>query len=95
MPTVSWVTLEVDAPNSPIQADTPVASDLPPDDAVRAEGDREGPGEETSAPDHNTGAGIEVGLCPECLSSARARGRLLAPVIPLRPGHRRRRRASD
>jgi hypothetical protein len=84
VPTVSWVTLdeETQAGADPVAATGTESSEM---------------NEATETPP-TPGSGRqprEVGLCPDCLAAARARGRLLAPVIPLRPGARRRRRRTS
>ncbi|HEX3563973.1 MAG TPA: hypothetical protein VHU17_01265 [Acidimicrobiales bacterium] len=84
VPTVSWVTLDEET-----KADA---------DQVAATGTESSETNDATEP-MPTQAGPrpprEVGLCPDCLAAARARGRLLAPVIPLRPGARRRRRRTS
>ena len=84
VPTVSFVILDEDTTPDPDQV---AATGTESADTVEAP-------EANPAP-AVPGAAREVGLCPDCLAAARARGRLLAPVIPLRPGTRRRRRTSE
>ena len=82
VPTVSWVTLD-EEPGSGTEPVAATGTESPETLGVPA------PSSDGGRP------AKEVGLCPDCLAGARARGRLLAPIIPLRPGGRRRRRRSS
>ena len=87
MPTVSWVTLDEETGSD---ADRVAATGTESSESTEAD-----EGREPVPPKDPARRPREVGLCPDCLAGARARGRLLAPVIPLRPGARRRRRRTS